>query len=331
VPHLLASFDKWRGTATAPEACEAAVRAAQRLGWTAEACPLSDGGEGFLEVLGGPNRTAQVDTVIGPRRVGWRLDGDRAVIEMALADGLELVGGPDDNDPLVAGTRGTGQLIVAAIEAGARQVVVGLGGSASTDGGLGCVEVLRDHPRLKRVELVAACDIRSPFGAATDFAEQKGATAAQRRLLEARLGRVAEIYEVDFGLDVRDIPGAGAAGGLGGGLAALGAALVGGFDLASDLCDLVTRIVRADLVVTGEGWLDGYSFEGKPVGEIAAMSSHEGKRALAVVGGAEPEALERAAQAGLDVAVVSELYGDSEARSNTLACIESAVVTQLGS
>src|SRR5450631_435103 len=143
MPHVVAAPDKFRGTATAREVAAAVGRAAQAAGWTCDQVPVADGGEGILEVLGGRARYARVAGPLGePVDAEWRLDGSTAVIEMAKASGLALVGGAEGNDPVRASTAGTGQLIAAAVLAGARRIVVGMGGSATTDGGLGALNVL---------------------------------------------------------------------------------------------------------------------------------------------------------------------------------------------
>ena len=140
---VLAAPDKFRGTATAAEVAGAVASAVAAVGGRARSVPLSDGGEGFLDVFGGPNRTAVVTGPLGGTvEAGWRLEGRTAVVEMARASGLVLAGGVAGNDPVSATTTGTGELIAAALDAGARRIVVGHGGSASTDGGLGAVKAL---------------------------------------------------------------------------------------------------------------------------------------------------------------------------------------------
>ena len=222
---VLAALDKFRGTLTAPEATSAVAAACWELGVDCDEAPLSDGGEGLLDVFGGGNRTSVVSGPLGmPVEAAWRIDRRTAVIEMARASGLALAGGAGGNDPLAATTRGTGELIAKAIEQGARTVLVGLGGSATTDGGLGAIEALGSPARLGPVALQVACDVRTRFvDAAAVFAPQKGATPAQVRLLRARLERLAERYVADYDVDVRDVDGTGAAGGLAGGLLAVGA------------------------------------------------------------------------------------------------------------
>ncbi len=191
-----------------------------------------------------------------------------------MASGLELVGGAEGNDPISASTTGTGELISAAVDLGATRVLVGVGGSATTDGGFGALRALYPPQRLRGVELLVACDVRTRFvDAARIFAPQKGASPAQVTLLERRLERLAQVYLEEHGVDVRELEGSGAAGGLAGGLAAVGAELVPGFELVADEVGLAERIEGADLVVTGEGFLDEQSFDGKVVGGVAELAA----------------------------------------------------------
>ena len=330
MPDVLSAPDKWRGSATGRQIAGAVAAAAVRSGWNADVAPVSDGGEGFVDVLGGPNRVTRVH---GPNgrlvEAGWRLDREDAFVETASASGLSLAGGPGANDALAAATLGTGELILEALTSGARRIVVGLGGTASTDGGLGCFELLKSQRRLRSIELIGACDVLLPFTAALEFAPQKGATPPEVGLLAGRLQRVAQIYQDACGVDVRDIPGAGAAGGLGGGLAALGARLVPGIQVVADAIGLADRIERADLVVTGEGRLDPHSFEGKAVGCVLELAQSVGTSVLVVVGEAEPEAVRTALAYGARVVSLVERFGMAEARSNTLACIEATIEAEL--
>jgi glycerate kinase len=295
VPHLVAALDKFRGTATASELVRAAEWAAHDAGWTCDPAPVADGGEGLLDALGdhlgGTRRRTRVRGPLGsPVEAEWLLAGDTAVIEMALASGLLVAGGPQNNKPLDATTRGTGELIAAAVGAGAKRVIVGLGGSATTDGGKGAIDVLRPHARLGGVELIVACDVTTRFvDAADEFGPQKGASPAQVALLRRRLERLADDYLEQTGVDVTDLAGAGAAGGLAGGLATLGAQLVGGFDLVADVVNLAERISAADLVVTGEGRLDEWSFRGKAVGGVVELADEAGVDVLIVAGIVEPD------------------------------------------
>ncbi len=293
MPHLLAAPDKWRGSATANEVAAAIVGAATVSGWTADAAPVSDGGEGFAAVLGGRATPHWVHGPLGGLiDAPWYLldDGVTASVEMALASGLELVGGPQHNDPIRASTTGTGELIAAAVKAGARHVLVGMGGSATTDGGWGALEALEPHSRLAGVDLHVACDVTTRFvDAAPTFSPQKGASPAQVELLTRRLERLAQVYEERFGVDVRALPGSGAAGGLAGGLAALGATLFSGFDVVAEHIDLAERMEHADLVITGEGLLDEESFHGKAVGGVVALAHQLGVPVVILAGDAAGE------------------------------------------
>ncbi|OWY59621.1 hypothetical protein B7486_73580, partial [cyanobacterium TDX16] len=187
--HVVVAVDKFRGTATASEVLAAARAGAEVAGCTHAGLALSDGGEGFLEALGGPNRSTEVTGPLGePVSAAWRSAGRTAVVEMATASGLLLAGGADGNDAVAATTAGTGELLVAAYDAGARRILVGVGGSATTDGGLGALQAMEPVTRFRSVEIVVACDVRIPFTAAAPrFAPQKGASPAQAKLLERRL------------------------------------------------------------------------------------------------------------------------------------------------
>ena len=322
---VVAAPDKLRGTATAPEVAGAVGRAAAASGWACDEVPLADGGEGTLEALGGANRTTTVTGPSGrPVEARWRLDGRTAVIEMAEASGLLVAGGAAANDAVAASTAGTGELIVAALEAGARRVIVGVGGSATTDGGLAALRALHPLGRLKGVDLVVACDVRTGFiDAADTFAPQKGASPAQVALLRRRLERLAQVYLDEHGVDVTAMEGAGAAGGLAGGLAAAGARLVPGFDLVADEVGLDERLERADLVITAEGFLDAQSFEGKVVGGVVEMAGAAGVPVVAVVGEVFDDVGE-----GIEVISLVERFGADRAVSDTVACIE-AVATEV--
>jgi len=283
---IVVAPDKFRGTVSAAECAEALAAPLRDAGHDVVVHPMADGGEGTLEALGGPNRRTLVSGPGGdPVEAEWRLQGRQAVIEMAQASGLVLAGGPEGNDAVAASTHGTGELIAAALDAGANDIVVGVGGSATTDGGLGALRALYPVHRLRGVRLTVACDVRTRFvDAARDFAPQKGATAAEVRLLERRLERLVQVYMEEYGVDVSELEGGGAAGGLAGGLACVGGELVGGFDLVAERLDLDAEVEGADLVVTGEGFLDEESFDGKVVGGMVDMAGHFDTPVVAVVG-----------------------------------------------
>jgi glycerate kinase len=325
-------MDKFRGTVSAHEAAAAVGHACWELGQDADEAPVSDGGEGLLAVLGGSNRTAIVTGPLGGRVTApWRLERRTAIIEMAAASGLLLAGGPERNDPMRATTTGTGELIDRAIHEGARHVIVGLGGSASTDGGLGAIEALRSPARLGAVELELACDVRTTFlDAAAVFAGQKGASPAQIELLSARLASLAARYRQDFGVDVTPLEGGGAAGGLGGGLAAMGGRLRGGFELVAEQLDLPERAARCDVVVTGEGYLDAQSLDGKVVGGVTDLALAAGRRVVAIVGDADPTARAELEGRGVDVVTLVERDGELRARQEPKWSIEHAARAALG-
>jgi glycerate 2-kinase len=325
---VVAAPDKFRGTASAAEVAAAVGRAAAGAGWDCDQVPMADGGEGTLAVLGGPNRETVVSGPLGdPVSAGWRLHRGTAVIEVAHAIGLTIAGGPEENDPVAASTHGAGELIGAAVDAGARRIIVGVGGSATTDGGLGAMRALFPAPRLKGVEILVACDVRTTFvDAAAVFAPQKGASAAQVELLRRRLERLAQVYRDEHGVDVRELPGSGAAGGLAGGLAALGAALVPGFELVADEVELPDLVEGADLVITGEGFLDEQTFEGKVVGGVVDLAAASKVPVVAVAGEVFDGVDER-----VETVSLVERFGEDRARSDTAACIEEAVADLLRS
>ena len=323
---VLAAPDKFRGTLAAADAARAIAEGARRAGWRCRELPLADGGEGTLEVLGGPNRVTRVSGPLGsPVEAAWRLVDGVAVIEAARASGLAVVGGAGANDPLAASTRGTGELIAAALGAGAEALVVGIGGSASTDGGLGAIEAL-GRSRFQ-IPVEVACDVRTRFlEAAAVFGPQKGASPAQVALLTERLGTLAQSYLAEFGVDVAALPGSGAAGGLAGGLAALGAELVAGFELVAGRLGLEQALEGADLVVTGEGKLDATSFDGKVVGGLLAACARRGLPAVVVAGEIESGT----PVAGAAVSLVDR-FGRERAFAEPAACIADVVADYLAS
>ena len=325
---VLAAVDKFKGTASAADVARAIGHACWELGFECDEVALADGGEGTLDVLGGANRENTVTGPLGdPVRAAWRFHRGTAVIEMARASGLTLVGGAESNDAIAASTTGTGELIDRALDLGAERIIVCLGGSATTDGGLGAVQAIHAPARLKGVEFLVACDVTTRFvDAATVFAPQKGASAAQVRLLTSRLERLVQLYRENHGVDVSAIDGAGAAGGLAGGLLALGARLVPGFDMVADEVDLVDRMKAADVVVTGEGRLDDTSFDGKVVGGVVEMCRTLGKPVGAVVG-----AIEMVDEHDMPspIRATAQLYGIERSINEPLWCVEHAALEVL--
>lgn len=318
---VLAAVDKFKGTATAAQVAAAIGHACWELGHDCVELPVADGGEGTLEALGGANRVSTVTGPLGdPVQAEWRFHRGTAVIEMARASGLTLVGGAEGNDAMAATTTGTGELIDQALDLGAKKIVVCLGGSATTDGGLGCVRAITAPHRLKAVQLLVACDVQTLFtDAAPVFGPQKGASPAQVDMLRGRLHRLAQMYREQYGVDVSELPGTGAAGGLAGGLVALGGRLLPGFELVADELDLHDHIVAADLVITGEGYLDEQSFEGKVIGGVLAMCEAAERPVAAVVGDVAPEVAGRIRHRSL-----AAEYGLERAMREPLWCIEQA-------
>lgn len=286
--------------------------------------PVADGGDGLAEViidaLQGEARAATVRGPLGqPLRATLCHVPARglAVVEMAAASGLALLA-PQDRNPALTTTYGTGELIRAALELGARHVVVGVGGSATNDGGVGMAAALGMRfldgdgnnvapiggalgqirridasgldPRLATVRCEAICDVDNPLlgprGATRVYGPQKGASLAQVAELEAGLAQLADVIAADLGLDVRDMPGAGAAGGLGAGLHAfLGAELRRGVDLVLDLVGLDEQLAGADLVITAEGQIDHQTAFGKAPAGVAQRARARGIPCLAIAGG----------------------------------------------
>ena len=325
--------DKFKGTLTAPVASDAMAAGLRTAGFDdVQVLPLADGGEGTLDALlvarGGSRRNATVTGPLGdPVDAEWGLlAGGTAVVEMARASGLSLVA--NRNDALRASTRGTGELIAVAIRAGARRVIVGVGGSASTDGGLAAVEALGWS--LGGVDVSVACDVSTAFvDAARVFGHQKGATDAQVSMLTRRLERLAGEYVARTGVDVRDVVGAGAAGGLAGGLAAIGARLESGFDVVAEAAGLESALDDVDLVVTGEGRLDSTSFDGKVVGGVLEWATDVGvPRAAVIAGQATPESREEIGMfAGADLFVLTDrVWQSGEAFSRAAVLVEEAAV-----
>jgi glycerate kinase len=320
---VLVAPDKLRGTATATEAAIALAAGVSDAGGVADVCPMSDGGEGFLDALGGGTmRTRATGPLRRPIDVPWRLAGDTAVIETALASGLALVDSPGPAEAEAASSAGSGEVIAAAVRAGARRIVVGVGGSAFSDGGRGAIAALDALvPFPAGVSVVVACDVRAPYvDAARVFGPQKGADAAAVQRLSAGLEEYAAELLRRFGRDVRDVPGTGAAGGLAGALYAVGAELRSGLDLVADLVGLDARLAAADLVLTAEGRLDATSGDGKVVGGIVARAAGAHRRVGVIAGAVEP-GLELA---GVEVIDLSATYGMTAALSRTAECLRTA-------
>ncbi len=306
---ILIAPDSFKGSLTALEAAEA-IREGwmrQRPGDELLLAPMADGGEGTVETVlkaGGRERLTTVAGPLGqPVEALWgRLADGRAVIEMAAASGLLLVP-PNERNPLKTTTYGTGELIRAALEEGAHEIILGIGGSATNDGGIGMaqalgfrfigkdgsplrrpatgaglheIERIDDSQRLrllKTASIQAACDVDNPLtgprGAARVYAPQKGADGQMVENLDRGLGHLARLIRRDLNVDVEEVPGAGAAGGFGAGLMAFcGARLTSGVDLILDAIRFDEKLENADLVLTGEGKLDQQTLSGKTVAGV---------------------------------------------------------------
>lgn len=332
--HVVAAVDKFKGTATAAQIARSIGHACWELGFDCDEIALADGGEGTLDVLGGPNRESTVTGPLGDSvQAAWRFQHETAVIEMARASGLSLVGGAEGNDPVAASTSGVGELIDRALDLGAKRIIVCLGGSATTDGGLGAVRAIHAPNRLRAVEFLIACDVTTPFlDAATVFAPQKGATRGQVKLLTSRLERVAQMYRETHGVDVTTLEGAGAAGGLAGGLAALGGRIVPGFDLVADEVNLYDRLQRADVVITGEGRLDATSYDGKVVGSVIEVATSYDKRVGGIFGVVDLDDPVDADLPRPDPCVsLTQMFGEDKAINEPLWCVERAALDILRS
>ena len=332
--------DSFKGSVSALEAARAIEQGIRRVFPEAviEKVPMADGGEGTVQSLvdatGGHIQTRRVLAPLGNEveaKFGILADGETAVIEMASASGLTLVA-PDQRNPLLTTTYGTGQLIRAALEAGCRRLIIGIGGSATNDGGVGMAEalgvrsldadgkqILRGggnlghlrsiditglHPAIAETETVVACDVNNPLtgpeGASHVYGPQKGATPEMIEILDECLGHFDEVLTETLGRSFNDIPGAGAAGGLGAGLMAfLNAELKLGVDIMIDAVKLEERVKGASLVFTGEGQLDFQTAFGKtPVG-VAKVAKAHNIPVIAIAGGIA-EGAEAVYEAGID-------------------------------
>ncbi len=323
--------DKFKGSLTALQAAAAMARGVVRAvpGATIDQVPMADGGEGTTQALvaatGGSIREAQVTGPLGEPVVacfGLLGDGQTAVIEMAAASGLVLVPARRRN-PLITTTRGTAELLLAAIAAGARRVVVGIGGSATNDGGAGFgqslgfrlldqagrdlevgggnlghlarIDTARRRRELDGVEIAVACDVSNPLcgveGASAIYGPQKGATPEMVEALDRNLAHFAAIVQRDLGVAIKDQPGSGAAGGLGGGLVAFASGkLEPGIKLIIDAVKLAERLENAVLCLTGEGAIDAQSAFGKTAAGVARLAHSLGCPVLALAGSIGPGA-----------------------------------------
>lgn len=336
---VVVAVDGFGGTLSPVQAAEA-VAAGWRQAAPADdlvLAPLSDGGPGLVDVVHRARPQARLhrlpvqDPLARPVEATWLLDGSTAWLESAAACGLHLLG-QSERDPGRTTTYGVGQLVRAALDVGATRLVVGLGGSATNDAGAGLLATLgiecldetgqrlppggaalarcarlvgAPDPRLAGVELVAATDVDAPLlglhGASAVFGPQKGASREDVVALDAALTRWADVLEAHLGIAVRDQPGAGAAGGLGSALLALGAHREPGLALVAQVVGLAELVAAADLVVTGEGTFDATSLRGKVVGGVAATAVQHAVPCVVLAGQVRAGRREAAA-AGVDAA-----------------------------
>ena len=337
---IVVAPDSFKGSVSALEAARAIEQGIRRVFPDAiiEKVPMADGGEGTVQSLvdatGGHIQTRRVLAPLGNEieaKFGILADGETAVIEMASASGLTLVA-PDQRDPLITTTYGTGQLVHAALEVGCRRLIIGIGGSATNDGGVGMAEALGVrlldadgkqiprgggnlgqlrsiditglHPAIAETETVVACDVNNPLtgpeGASHVYGPQKGATPEMIEILDECLGHFDKVLTKTLGRSFNDIPGAGAAGGLGAGLMAfLNAELKLGVDIMIDAVKLEKRVKGASLIFTGEGQLDFQTAFGKtPVG-VAKVAKAHNIPVIAIAGGIA-EGAEVVYEAGID-------------------------------
>jgi glycerate kinase len=334
---VLVAPDSFKGTLTSVQVAEALAEGWRRARPDDEIAlaPLADGGEGTLVAVhasgGWTWREAPVHDPLGrPHTARWlaRDDGRAAFVEMAQASGLSLVA-PDERDPVAATTLGTGEILRAVLDQGIRDIAIGIGGSATTDGGAGMLRALGAlvgddlasvdlaalDPRLAGVRLRIACDVSNPLlgdrGAAAVYGPQKGADPATVALLDARLARFADALETAVGRRERDTPGAGAAGGLGFGLLCLRDrlatfALVPGIDLVMAEAGFDAALATASLVITGEGRIDGQTAFGKTAMGVARRAQVAGVQCIGVGGSVTPEGTQALRQAGAEAVPVHE-------------------------
>lgn len=285
---FLVAPDSFKGTIDAPEVARAIAAGLVEAGAEADLCPVADGGEGTAEAvraaLGGSVREAAChDPLDRPLAARFVLldDGETAVVDTAAASGLPLLA-PEERDAEAASTYGTGELIAAAVEAGARTVLLAAGGSATTDGGAGAIAALRERGGLHGARIEVLCDVETKFeDAARVFAPQKGADEAA----VARLGERLQTLASDLPRDPRGAPMTGCAGGLSGGLwAAFDAGLRSGAEYVLELLGFERRLAEADAAISGEGRIDSQSLEGKVVGQIAKACARAERDLYVLVG-----------------------------------------------
>jgi len=364
--NIIVAPDSFKGSLTALEAADAITQGVRAVMPEAEivSVPLADGGEGTVEALvratEGKMRQTEVTGPMGePVKAIWGLLGDdvTGVVEMAQAAGL-LLAPPEKRDPLVATTHGVGELMLAALGAGCKQLIVGLGGSATSDGGAGMAQALGVHllgpggaelkrgaaplleleridlsrrdPRIAQTTIYAASDVTNPLcgpeGAAAVYGPQKGATPEMVDVIDRALGHLGQVIEEQLGIEVREMAGAGAAGGLGAGLVAFaGAQIRSGPSLVLQLLNFQEFLESADLVLTGEGKLDRQMEFGKALSGVALLAERHDVPVIAFTGCLEEEQ-EKLVEWGIQavVPITPGPMGEAEAIAHASELLQAA-------
>lgn len=331
---VLAAMDKFRGTATARELCDAVARVALSRNRDVDVQPMSDGGEGFRDAFVGDETTFEVPGPLGAN-VSAKVTlvptdvGPVAVLEVAEVIGRHLLHAPSRRDAWTASSAGVGHVIVACQRLDVQRLLIGCGGSSTSDGGLGCYEVVRDAGGLA-ISVIVATDVTARFSGARRYAEQKGIASEDLEELDRRLEEVRALYLRDTGVDVEALDRAGASGGVPGALAALGAQLESGFDAVADAVGLTERVRAASLVVTGEGRFDRGSLEGKVVDGVATLVE-TGTDLLVVCGAIDDEAAQIFKRQYPTVTMVSlvERFGEAVAKADAAGCVEAVVAQEI--
>lgn len=329
-PRVLLAFDKFRGTASARELTNALERGLAPRDVDLDVQPLSDGGEGFADAFGG-----EVVDVVVPGALGDEVHaplvfhpsprGLVGVFSVADVVGHDARRPLTPEQALAARSDGVGYAILGAVRAGASAVLVGCGGSVTTDGGLGCYEVLQRAGGLG-TSVTVATDVTADFLGARRFAVQKGVTTSDLTIVEERLSDLRARYLRECGRDVNDVRGAGAAGGIAGALVALGAKVVDGFSVVAHAVRLAPRVRDATIVVTGEGRFDAGSLEGKVTVKVAELVTRP-TALLVICGAVEPEAARRFEVRFLGATMVSleQRFGAQAAHNDVARCVQRGV------
>jgi glycerate kinase len=324
---VLAAMDKFRGTASARELSDAVARVVSNHNIACDVQPMSDGGEGFRDVFVGEVAVVEVSGLFGkPVEVPITLCdttlGRLAVLEVAEVVGRSHLVVPTGLEALEATSDGVGHLILSATELGAKNILIGAGGSATSDAGLGCYHVLKDAGGLP-VPVTVAADVTATFAGLRRYAEQKGVKPRDMRVVDERIEFARELYLRECGVDVSHVERTGASGGIAGALLALGAQLTSGLDAVVSSVGLLERIGRSSLVVTGEGRFDRGSLEGKVVAGLASMMIN-GPSLLVVCGSVDRDAAHQFVTnfSNCEVISLSERFGRKRSMEDVLKCVQ---------